>query len=303
MTTKILLTAVVVLFASNLPSRSQIAQTSSASSMNGKAEADQTAAILGIAISLQELHETQARRSCASLPTSEEIALRQTLLETEVMASFDVDGVLSEIAAERADLQDLRTSLQARRDKTVGYLNAAALITGAGVGIVVNATQLNDSSAIPGDYVGVGSGVASTVLSVLAIKKMHGPKQSVGTIPNMLAPLFDQKALLKTYYPPAVMQYLQSVPPSEDASRGTRLEQLKTAWVDAKRIDTSGSAVNRQKIIALTSSTDPSVKLSIDDLNDRMAMLNDVSSRVAFMKRDVGSLMRSYQAKSVGCTQ
>jgi len=212
-----------------------------------------------------------------------------------------VDGVVSEISAERSDLQDLRTALQARRDKTVGYLNAAALITGAGVGIAVNAAQLNNASAIPGDYVGVGSGAASVLLSVLAIKKQHGPRETVGTIPNMLAPLFDKEAKLESYYPRMVLQYLDNIPPQEDPSRGSRLAQLKTKWATDGRIGTDASPKTQAKIADLTSSADTNSKLSIDDLSDRIAMVDDVAARVAFMKRDLAVLMHSYRAEAVSC--
>jgi hypothetical protein len=56
----------------------------------------------------------------------------------------------------------------------------------------------------------------------------------------MLAPLLDGTPVLDTYYPPAVLQYLQTVPVDSDASRGTRLDQLKAQWVQSGRLDLSG---------------------------------------------------------------
>jgi len=270
---------------------------------NAQAEANQTAAILGLAPTIRELSEMQAKRGCGAPPGMEELLVRQKLLETELTTTLDVDGVLAEISAERSDLTDLRAALQGRRDRTVGYLNAASLITGSGVGIAVNAMQLRDSTAIAGDYVGIGSGIASTALSLIAIKKMNGPKQSVGDVPNMLAPLFDEKTVLNTYYPPEVMRFLESVPPAEDPGRGTRLEQMKAAWAAQGRIGTTGSGKDRAKLVALTSSESKQVKVSIDDLTDRIAMLNDVSGRVSLMKRDLATLMHAYKAGSGVCAQ
>jgi hypothetical protein len=43
----------------------------------------------------------------------------------------------------------------------------------------------------------------------------------------------------------------------------------------------------------MTTSENPKVKVSITDLSDRIAMLNDVSGRAALMKRDLALLMRS----------
>jgi hypothetical protein len=270
---------------------------------NAQAEANQTAMILGLAPTIRELSELQAKGGCGASPGVEELLVRQKLLETELTTTLDVDGVLAEISAERSDLTDMRSGLQGRRDRTVGYLNAASLITGSGVGIAVNAMQLKESTAIPGDYVGIGSGVASTALSLIAIKKMNGPKQSVGGVPNMLAPLFDEKSVLNTYYPPEVMRFLESVPAGQDPGRGTRLEQMKAAWAVQGRIGTTTSAKDRGKIAALTSSESKQVKVSIDDLTDRIAMLNDVSGRVSLMKRDLATLMHAYKAGSEACAQ
>jgi hypothetical protein len=268
---------------------------------NAQAEANQTAAILGLTPTIRELSEMQAKRGCGVAPRMEELLVRQKLLETELTTTLDVDGVLAEISAERSDLTDLRAALQGRRDRTVGYLNVASLITGSGVGIAVNAMQLKDSTAIAGDYVGIGSGIASTALSLIAIKKMNGPKQSVGNVPNMLAPLFDQQTVLNTYYPPEVMRFLESVPPAEDPGRGTRLDQMKAAWVAQGRIGTTGSGKDRAKLAALTSSESKQLKVSIDDLTDRIAMLNDVSGRVSLMKRDLATLMHGYKAAVEAC--
>lgn len=268
---------------------------------DAQAEASQTAEILGLASSIRELKEVQTKRPCTTPPDITELTLKQQLLESETSATLDIDGVLAEISAERSDLSDLRTTLQGRRDRTVGYLNAASLITGSGVGIAVNATQLSNSTASAGDYLGIGSGIASTILSLVAVRKMHGPQQSVGTVPNMLAPLFDQNAVLNSYYPPEVLKYLDSVPPTQDPGRGTRLEQMKSAWVNQGRIGSSSSEKNHAKILALTSSENQNVKLSIDDLSDRIAMLNDVGARVALMKRDIATLMRGYQTGKSAC--
>ncbi len=274
---------------------------STALSATAEAEARQISALLGMDAALQTLRDMQARRVCGAAPDLVELGARQEVLELVTTAQLDVDAALSEIAAERSDLFDQRATLQARRDRTVGYLNAASLITGSGVGVVVNATQLRNSSAIPGDYVGVGSGVVSTILSIVATRKMQGGRQSVGSIPNMLAPLFDERPALQTHYPVAVMRFLESVPAGEDPSRGTRLEQMRERWVRQGRIGSSGSAKDRAKVDALTSSQDSEIRLSIGDMADRIAMLDDVSSQVTLIKRDVSVVMYMVRAGAGRC--
>ena len=260
------------------------------------ANAEQVANILGISQLVSRARSLHVQAPCESSPTLPELALRQDILETVTAASLDVDGVLAELDSERARLSELSAALQARRDRAVNLTNVAGLITGTGVGIAVNAMQFSSTTANVGNGLGVGSGIASTVLSIIGIRQQHGPQRSVGRIPNMLAPLFSRPAELNSDYPETVLAYLRSVPPGEPADAGSRLDQLRTEWKEAGRVGQSGNAKNDQKIARLTSSLHEKTRLSIDDLSDRMAMLGDVTGRVGLMKRDLAELMHSLRA-------
>ena len=261
----------------------------------------QTARILGLEPRLQRLAALRAERGCGAAAGLEELTIRQQLVEEVQSAALDVDGVVAEIANEQGQLSNLRAALQARRDGTVAKFNTAALITGSAAGAAVSATQFNNLGSRTnniGDGVGIGAGVASTVFSVMANRKQNGPSGTVGEIPNMLAPLLEGTPVLNTYYPPAVMEYLQAVPANEDASRGNRVEQLKAEWGRSGRL--AGSATASQ-VAVLTSSADPKVKVSISDLSNRIGMLVDVSAKVSLMKRDLAVVMRSWMDRPEGC--
>ncbi len=269
---------------------------------------DQNAAqivdFLGLAPIQHRVLNLQSQRPCGSPATLDELTGRQELLGSIQASSLDVDSVLAEISNERGKLSDLRTSLQSRRDRSVARLNTAALITGSGLSAVVSATQfttLGSKTQNTGDAVGIGAGAASTILSLLAAHRQQGPNGTVGGIPNMLAPLFDRTPVLDTSYPPAVLHFLDSVPATEDPSRGTRLEQLKAEWVKAGRLDPAHTPKRPEKITALTTSDNPDVKVSIDDLTDRIAMLGDVAGHVALIKRDLATLMRFYVRSTQIC--
>ena len=295
-----------VLFLGALCAQTSTPNQSSPRSALSHSEADQVADILGLTAELQKIKTLQAQHGCDAVSSAEELTLREHLLESVQTAELDVDGAIGEIDNERGELGNLQTSLKASRDKTVAKLNAAALITGSGAGAAVGATQFTTLSSRTnniGDGIGVGSGVASTILAYLATRKQHGPSESVSNTPNMLAPLFDRSPVLNTDYPQTVMQYLQSVPPAESLERGTRLEQLKAEWGRAGRLDPSNPTKEQKKITALTSSGEKDVIVSIDDLTDRMAMLGDVSGRIALMKRDLALLMRSLKSSSVCSTR
>jgi len=265
-------------------------------------ETNQVSDILGLTESVQRLRTLQAQHGCDSVSAPEELTIRQHLLESVQSAGLDVDAAVGEIANEQGELANLETTLKMRRDKTVARLNAAALITGSGAGAAVNATQFTTLSSRTnniGDGIGVGSGAVSTLLAYLATRKQNGPSGTVSETPNMLAPLFDRPPVLNTDYSPSVMQYLQSLPPGETADRGTRLEQLKAEWVKGGRLNSSNLAKQQEKITVMTTSGETDVRISIDELTDRIAMLGDVSGRIALMKRDLALLMRSYMINPV----
>jgi hypothetical protein len=260
---------------------------------NGNAA--QVASILRMSDSLNKLRAIRAQTACGSLASLEEMSIRQDILEAVVSSSLDVDSVLAELENERAHLFELRADLASRRDRSLGLLNVANIVTGSGLGIATNALQFSNSTAKTGDNIGVVSGVGSTVLSVLAIRRQRGPQGSVGRVPNMLAPIFGRQTELNSYYPPAVLKYLNSAPAGERVENGSRLDQLMNEWRKGGRIGPVGSPKTDQHIAHLTSSLGTKTKLSIDDISDRIAMLADVTGRVGLMKRDIAELMRSIQ--------
>ena len=287
-----------------VPAQANSSVTTPGDQPSAMLDSEQTAHILGFDPLLKKLATLQTERACGSPPTLEELTIRQQLLEAVQTAALDVDSVLGEISNEEGELSNLRTSLQGRRDSTVAKLNAAALITGSTAGAGVSATQfttLGSKTNNIGDGFGIAAGVASTIFSIMATRKQNGPNGTVGEVPNMLAPLFDRSPVLNTYYPNTVLQYLQTVPVNEDPSRGARLEQLKAQWVQSGRLDASDSGKRQREVAALTSSSDPSIKVSIQDLSNRIAMLVDVSGRVSLMKRDLAIMMRSYMTKPTQC--
>ena len=256
-----------------------------------------TAAILGLDLRIQALQAIQKNRAWDSAPPMDEIAVRQELLEDIQAATLDIAGVIAELSNEQSELGSLRTELQMRRDKKVGRLTTAALLTGSGLGVAATGTQFDifsSKTANVGDGIGVGSGVASTILSLLAAKAQAGPRGAVGQTPNMLAPLLGGTPVRNTFYAPSVLAYLRSVPPEEDPSRGTRLDQLMQVWDQAGRLSSKDPALHEKQLTALTSSGNRDLKLSIGDLTDRIAMLGDVRGRVSLMNRDLASIAHAF---------
>ncbi len=251
---------------------------------------DQVASILGLSDKVAKIRAARSKVACGAMASVEELSMRQDILETIVAASLDVDGVLAELENERAQLSELSARLQSRRDRSVNIANVANLITGTGIGIGVNAMQFSNATANIGNGLGVGSGIASTLLSIVGVHLQHGPQAPIGRVPNMLAPLFGTPPKLNAYYPATVLAYLRAAPTGNGTSR---FDQLMSEWQQSGRIAPANSPQGQSKITLLTASSEDKAKLSIDDLSDRIAMLGDVTGRVALMKRDLAALMVS----------
>jgi hypothetical protein len=257
--------------------------------------ARQTARALGMDPNLRKLLELRTQRLAGEHPTLEEIAIRQELLESVEAATLDVDSVIAELTNEQSRIGSIRSALEVRRDRKVNRLPVAALVTGSGAGTAVSATQftpLGSTIQNVGDGVGIASGAATTILSILAARAQNGPRSAVLGSPNMLAPLLGGTPVLNTNYPPIVLNYLKTVPAGEDPSRGTRLEQLIAQWDRAGLLASANPAVRDQKITHLTSGGDSSVTSSIEELTERIAMLGDVRGVVSLLKRDLATIIR-----------
>lgn len=245
---------------------------------------------------MEQIRILRAKRAAGEAASPEELTSRQELTEMVQAANLDVDSAVAELANEQSELGTLRATLQTRRDKTVSRLTTAALLTGSGLGTAVSATQftsLGNRTANVGDGLGVGSGITSTVLSILAARRQSGPSGSIGETPNMLAPLLGGSPVLDTDYAPSVLQYLHTAPAGEDPALGTRLQQLKSAWQSAGRLGSGTAESHQAKLKVLTTSNDPDVKISINDLADRIAMLGDVRGRISLMKRDLAAAVHA----------
>jgi len=205
-------------------------------------------------------------------------------------ASLEVDGVIAEIDGELSEISEIRANLESRRDKVMTLNAIGGIITGGGLGVVGTALQFKASTANLGNGIGVASGAASIVLSVLGIHQQKGGKGSLGIAPNMLAKFFDKKPEFHSDYPQEVWVYLTDIPPTATDKR-TRKDDLITRWIDCGHIDSPSSAKGQKQIDLMTSSTSSKQKLSLDQLADRSAMLSDVRASTSLLKRDLSKLM------------
>ncbi len=245
----------------------------------------QAADILGISSQALELRSLRNQR--LHNDSMRVMQLRQEIHTSVLAASLDVDSVLAEIDNERAQLSDMRTILQSKRDRGLNVTTIGNIVSGAGSGILGTALQFNDSTAILGDQIGVAASSASTALQVYSLHQQHGGSMPVGRIPNMLAPFFKQPFVLQSEYPEDVWKYLNSAPIGEPQQ--TRVQALMATWVRDGRVSANAS----QSAVRQLTGSMMQTTVTINAIDNRTSMLNDVRGRVSLMKRDLAELLRS----------
>jgi hypothetical protein len=201
--------------------------------------------------------------------------------------SLQVDATIAQIDNEISRANEVRSYLADRRDRVVNRVNLLSVIVGGGVGATSSGLQLSSTLTRPAAGVGIGAGTLSASLALVGLHAQKGGSRPFNFQSNMLAEFFERPALPDSRYPATIWTFLnEAAPGSPDGV--TREQQLLQTWVEVKRIDSLASA---DKIRRLTSQPAERIELTIDDLEDRAAMLQDVRARISFLKRDLGLLI------------
>jgi len=248
---------------------------------------ESTAKLVGILPELSELQKLAA--DTAKADRWQILWLHQHISEKIMATSLQVDATIAQIDNEISRAGELHSYLADRRDRTVNRANLLSVIVGGGLGATSSGLQLSSTLSKPAAGVGIGAGALSATLAVFGIHAQKGSSSQFDFQSNMLAQFFDRPILPDSHYPATIWSFLnESAPNSPTAA--TRKQQLLQTWIQVKRIDSLASI---DKIQRLTSQPSELLKLTIDDLEDRAAMLQDVRARISFLKRDLGALIAS----------
>jgi hypothetical protein len=247
-------------------------------------EWDSTAKLIGAENEMTELRGLLQKRDADRWRV---LWLHQRITERVMAASLQVDATIAQIANEIARANEVRGFLTDKRDRRVTRANLMSVIIGGGLGATSSGLQLSSTLDKPAAAVGIGAGTVSAGLALAGIHAQKGGTEVFDFSSNMLAEFFDRPMLPDSHYPATVWTFLNAAPPAR-ADGATRREQLVQTWVKLKRID---SLESREKIDHLSSEPSDGLRLTIDDYEDRAAMLEDVRARVSFLKRDLGALL------------
>jgi hypothetical protein len=215
--------------------------------------------------------------------------LHQHISEQVMAASLQVDATLAQIDNEIAHANEVHGYLADRRDRAVSRANLLSVLVGGAVGATSSGLQLSSNLTKPAAAVGIGAGTLSAGLALAGIHQEKGKTSPFDFDSNMLAEFFDRPTLPNSQYAATIWIFLNETSPTGPVGL-TRKEQLLQTWVQVKRIDSLSSA---EKIDRLTSQPSENLHLTIDDFEDRGAMLQDVRARISYLKRDLGALLTS----------
>jgi hypothetical protein len=256
----------------------------------GQRVAESTAELIAVQSEISQLQQLSA--SSAPEDRWRVLWLHQRIFEKVTAASLQIDATIAQIDNEIARANEVRGYLSDRRDHAVSRANLFSSIVGGAVGATSSGLQLSSNLTRPAAAVGIGAGTLSVGFAAAGILAQPGKSSRFSFESNMLAELFDRPVLPNSKYPETVWTFLNEPLPRGPAGL-TRRQELIQTWVAVQRIDSLASTA---KIDRVTSQPGELLKLSIDDFEDRAAMLQDVRARISFLKRDLAALLASLPA-------
>ena len=247
--------------------------------------------LVGVSSEVARLKELATSRGSAGghVDRWEILWLHQHISERIMAASLQVDATIAQIDNEIATADEVHGYLSDRRDRTVNRANLFGILLGGGLSATSSVLQLSTNLDTTSSALDIAGGAASVGFALMGIHAQKGGSAPFDFSSNMLAEFFDRPMLPTSQYPATVWAFLNEPSPTSPEHL-TRKAQLLKTWVVVQRI---GSLSNADKIARVTSEPSEMLKLSIDDLEDRAAMLQDVRARISFLKRDLGNLLAS----------
>jgi hypothetical protein len=247
-----------------------------------------TAQLIQVLPEINQLNELVRSKSDLSKITP----LRQIISEKVLAASLQVDATIAQIENEIAQSNEVRGYLSDRRDKAVNRANLLSIVVGGTLGATSDGLQLPSGGNKASSLVGIAAGVLSSSLAISGIRAQKGGTRLFDFNSNMLAELFNRPALGDSRYDPIVWSFLNDVAANEEEGL-TRKERLIQNWITLKRTDPPSTTAGKNKIDRVSSQPSDKLPLTIDDLEDRSAMLEDVRAKISFLKRDLATLLLS----------
>lgn len=268
-----------------------VCQTPNDSSPQSSGIAD-TAKLLGLSRDIQEVQTTRQSAAPGSAEQWKILWTRERVYERVMMASLQVDATTASIDNEIARSTEVRGYLVDKRDRNVTRANLFSALVGGGLGGTSAGLQLSTKQTTAAAATGIAGGTISAGLAIYGIRAQRGSTRTLDAESNMLAEFFGRPEMATSHFPPLIWQFLSEIAPS-DPDHLTRRERLIHTWLELNRLDSLTTDSGKLKIAHVTSTPDQHISLTVDDLEDRIAMLQDVRAKLSYLKRDLAALLAS----------
>lgn len=259
----------------------------------GPSSLTSTAQLVGLTAEIDQLKAAPQNAPAGSPEKWTILWLHQRIFERVTIVAMHVDATLALIDNEIARATEVRGYLADRRDTKVTRANLFSALIGGGLNATSDGLQLSSRYTNASVATGIAGGAISAGLAIYGIHAQRGGTRTMEAESNMLAQFFGRPELATSHYPAIEWQFLNQVPPI-DPDHLTRRERLIRTWLELKRLDPPPDTPAGQiKIEHITSTPDQHLPQTIDDLEDRIAMLGDVRARLSYLKRDLAVLLES----------
>lgn len=210
--------------------------------------------------------------------------LRQSALEVLTSAGYEVRSSVNSIDREVAEAEEVRAVLAERRDRAIRLNTYADFISGGVTGLVAGGLKLGDVSHFSPDIIDTSEGLVQTGLSAWAFQQQRGEKRLESGVPNLLAMVFDLKMERPYLIEPIVWSFFNADPIS-DPSGLTRRQLLREHWLKRNLCFTHRGhrGPKHDRVKHLTGTHPEQTRMTIDVLEDRLAMFADLRSTLTQM--------------------
>ncbi len=213
------------------------------------------------------------------------LSLRQTALEAIVSTGFELHGSMNSVDKEIAEAEEIRAVLAERRDRAIRLNTYADFISGGITGIVSGALNLGEVRQYAPNTIDTSEGVVQTALSAWAFQQQRGEKRLESGVPNLLTVVFDLNAQCPAGFSPAVWGFFNSTP-SNNATGTTRRQYLRDHWMKRNLCFSHRghrTPAQHDRVKHLTGNQSEQSRVTIDVLEDRLAMFADLRATLAQM--------------------
>lgn len=246
----------------------------------------------GLLESIESLKKTPRHFSSEQMDgVVRRLIIRQQIDDMVLTKMFDVRKTLNIIDKQIDNGQAVRAQLSTRRDKAIRFNTYADIFAGGITGIIAGSLRLGSLLFIAPDVVDVVEGVGEAGLAGIALRTENIQHSLERGVPNLLGKIIYPDHKHRNNFPDSVWKYLNSVP-SHSKTNMTRREELVEKWTTNKFcLIHKGHRLHPHIRAKHASGTHKGrAKLSIELLEDRIAMLRDLRVSVTKMEDNIAEI-------------